>query len=665
MAEPVGITGTAVGMLSFGLQLYTGISEYLDAVKGRDEDLQSAKQYAKMLRDNLVSIEVAISAIGSEYTVARYAIEQCKSSCETELKGLEVLLLELKGPMVEPTNRTEQVKNSLRTFSYPFKKKDIARLQDRLSLTNNAFHTAALALQLAISNDTRTTIVDLQSTINAMHQTTEDTATGMAEQTATLKQANQTLTQSHQELQLISQRMPPALDSRINEILTHLRDAESPRSQLVQLLQYPQDLRRLCDAVSNLRQNSKTDPRTPVSQLAEVTGCEKFTTYRTCDCAARHDVRRQGRRFGLFLFESEIQKTTYHAPECQMSGVIPIATESKRTFGVHIPAMFKLLDRTIRLSFSVRAGAGGYTICQSIDYAATVDESSSISFRIATMLIRLMNERTPGLSNEDFSVVAGSCIRRLTLCYGNKQASPRDLNRHGESILDLLAWQLHLLGEFIMPANVVSYILRSLATTKIPITNGSRVKIFDSDTAHQTVSTLLACCDLPTGQDHQVTYLKYAHERPKGLFENFPDIAENEEEIREIQEEDAAYKQILEELMSDFETEYENRTDLAMFLTIVWVRKMKDIWAKLSSMELTSEEIRSAETVGVIWEVCESEDTWGSEEGEYVNPESWARVEDLRSQMGRTSDDEPSAVEEWMRRLDDIAIDPQRPVIAI
>lgn len=148
MAEPVGIAGTAVGIVSFGLQLSTGISEYLDAVKGRDEDLQSAKQYAKMLRDNLVSIEAVVGAIGSEYMVAKYAIEQCKSSCETWLKGLQVLLLELKGPMVEPTNRTDQVKNSLRKFSYPFKKKDIARLQDRLRLTNNALHTAALALQL-------------------------------------------------------------------------------------------------------------------------------------------------------------------------------------------------------------------------------------------------------------------------------------------------------------------------------------------------------------------------------------------------------------------------------------------------------------------------------------------------------------------------------------
>jgi hypothetical protein len=147
MADPVGTTGTAVGIVSFGLQLYSGISEYLDAVKGCDGDLQSAKQYVKILRDNLRSIEETLNAIGSEYAVARYAIEQCKSSCETEFKGLEVLLQELKGPSADPTNRTERVKNSIRKFSYPFEKKDITKLQNRLKLTDNALHTAALALQ--------------------------------------------------------------------------------------------------------------------------------------------------------------------------------------------------------------------------------------------------------------------------------------------------------------------------------------------------------------------------------------------------------------------------------------------------------------------------------------------------------------------------------------
>ncbi|KAF4961417.1 hypothetical protein FGADI_271 [Fusarium gaditjirri] len=251
MAEPVGITGTAVGIVSFGLQLYTGISEYLDAVRGRDEDLQSAKQYAMVLRNYLKSIEETMNAIGNDYTVARYAVEQCKSSCETELKGLEELLQQLTGRSTDPAI-CGQAKNSLRKFTYPFKKKNITRLQERLNSTNSVLNMATLALQLAISDNTCTTIASLQKTADAIHKTTENTASGIAEQAIALKQANQTLTESHQEIQLVSQRMSKSLDTRIDEILTHLRNTESPRSQIIQLLQYPQDLQRICDSVSKL-----------------------------------------------------------------------------------------------------------------------------------------------------------------------------------------------------------------------------------------------------------------------------------------------------------------------------------------------------------------------------------------------------------------------------
>ncbi|EWG51638.1 hypothetical protein FVEG_16827 [Fusarium verticillioides 7600] len=90
-----------------------------------------------------------------------------------------------------------------------------------------------------------------------------------------------------------------------------------------------------------------------------------------------------------------------------------------------------------------------------------------------------------------------------------------------------------------MPANVVSYVFRSFADPKISITNGPRVKmpiflriahiirIFDSDTAREAISSLLASCDVPTGRDYQVTYLEYPDTRREELLENFPDIAEN------------------------------------------------------------------------------------------------------------------------------------------
>ncbi|KAG5791134.1 hypothetical protein H9Q69_009813 [Fusarium xylarioides] len=136
-------------------------------------------------------------------------------------------------------------------------------------------------------------------------------------------------------------------------------------------------------------------------------------------------------------------------------------------------------------------------------------------------------------------------------------------------------------------------------------------------------------------------------------------------EIEEIHEEDSRLLQILEDLISGFQTECENQPKLASFLRGIWVPRMQHICKELNSRELTCQEIRDAERVGVVWEVCESEDTWDSEEDEYVNPESWARVGDLRSQMERIKDDKPSAVEEWMRRLDGIAIDPERPLITM
>ncbi|KAF9771513.1 hypothetical protein IL306_010836, partial [Fusarium sp. DS 682] len=148
MAEPVGITGTAVGIVSFGLQLYTGISEYLDAIKTRDEDLRQAYQYVKDLRTSLIAIEDAMNGINDHHTTAKNAVEECKTSCETELKALEKLLYDLKGSPVDPADGIAQAKSSIRKLSYPFKKKNISRLEERLNSTNNVLKMAMLALQL-------------------------------------------------------------------------------------------------------------------------------------------------------------------------------------------------------------------------------------------------------------------------------------------------------------------------------------------------------------------------------------------------------------------------------------------------------------------------------------------------------------------------------------
>ncbi|KAI6762490.1 hypothetical protein HG530_008470 [Fusarium avenaceum] len=148
MADPIGITGTAVGIVSFGLQLYTGVSEYLDAVKGREEDLRQANTYAKTLWTSLKSIEDATGNIDSHRTIPKDAVEECKVSCEIELKSLDSLLKDLRGSPVDPTSLASSAKSSMRKLSYPFKKKSITKLEEKLNSTNNVLKIALLALQL-------------------------------------------------------------------------------------------------------------------------------------------------------------------------------------------------------------------------------------------------------------------------------------------------------------------------------------------------------------------------------------------------------------------------------------------------------------------------------------------------------------------------------------
>lgn len=144
MAEAAG---TAIGIISFGLQLYTGLTEYLDAVKGREEDLLKAKNNAKTLNCSLKAIEDTLSKVNGG-SIAQDAVEECKSSCQSELDALYNLLNDLQGKPVNSADAISKARISMQKWSYPFKKKNIARLEERLESANNVLKTALSGLQL-------------------------------------------------------------------------------------------------------------------------------------------------------------------------------------------------------------------------------------------------------------------------------------------------------------------------------------------------------------------------------------------------------------------------------------------------------------------------------------------------------------------------------------
>lgn len=244
--------------------------------------------------------------------------------------------------------------------------------------------------------------------------------------------------QSRQDIQFISRPISTSAESKIDEILTHLRNAGTAQSQIARLVAYPQDLQILCDAISNVTFSQRPPSEVPVLQPVSSDSRLSPGTPGFCRCVKRQELQRSAGHWGLVFFETELTKTTHHTPECPLSQIKTATQRTRSVLGVSIPNILGILTAAIGVSVSLTTGAGGFSIGQNITWAATVDENSSPSFRIIRTLCALKLWTEPSLGNEQYHMIAKSCVRRLHLCYVNRQASPVDINSNGESVLDIL-----------------------------------------------------------------------------------------------------------------------------------------------------------------------------------------------------------------------------------
>lgn len=148
MAEPVGITGTAAGLVSLGLQLYDGINKYLGAVKGRQKDLDSARRLAETMQKCLRAINEAKESTTDASVTVSDAVSDCVFSCENELKALEALVTRLQGSTTPAETLSAKAKEKARKYTFPFHRDSILELEGRLHSTNQVLQTALHALGL-------------------------------------------------------------------------------------------------------------------------------------------------------------------------------------------------------------------------------------------------------------------------------------------------------------------------------------------------------------------------------------------------------------------------------------------------------------------------------------------------------------------------------------
>jgi hypothetical protein len=146
MADPLSVAGLAAGVVSLGLQVCAGITQYMDALDCREQDIASARQQTVSLQKTLHLVETCLPQLQHDHRAATETVYNCIESCRNELEALVRLMADLAASCNQSitASRRDKIKNQGRKLLYPFSRPKLEQLETRL---RNANATLQLALQ--------------------------------------------------------------------------------------------------------------------------------------------------------------------------------------------------------------------------------------------------------------------------------------------------------------------------------------------------------------------------------------------------------------------------------------------------------------------------------------------------------------------------------------
>lgn len=151
MADPLSIAGLATSVISLGLQVAGGLSDYLDAVKGRPEELRSAKQQTTHMKDLILTVQDLLPQVKTSWPTSATSIECHVQSCNAEISALSALLSELSQPASSSSGIRLKLAEQKQKLTYPFNRTHLRHLEERLVKVNNALQTALHVTGLCVA----------------------------------------------------------------------------------------------------------------------------------------------------------------------------------------------------------------------------------------------------------------------------------------------------------------------------------------------------------------------------------------------------------------------------------------------------------------------------------------------------------------------------------
>lgn len=148
MVDPLSVAGLATGVVSLGLQVAGGITDYIEALNCRSQEILSVKQQNESLQRTLQVVETSLSQFRRDHQTATVAVRECLDLCKQELKALESLVVDVTACDQPTTDRKSKIKNKGKRLLYPFSRPKLEQLETTLRNTNATLQLALQSLGL-------------------------------------------------------------------------------------------------------------------------------------------------------------------------------------------------------------------------------------------------------------------------------------------------------------------------------------------------------------------------------------------------------------------------------------------------------------------------------------------------------------------------------------
>ncbi|KLP00030.1 uncharacterized protein FFMR_02101 [Fusarium fujikuroi] len=440
MADPLSVAGLALAVVSLGLQVTGGITDYFDSLKSRDQDIASIIQQNDTLKKTLQVIESSISRFQNDHRTATEALRQFLDSSNDELKVLEGIVATLTTNDQGSTDRKTKARNKGKKLLYPFHRPKLEQMATKLHHINATLQLGLQSLGLSVSHLGSEKLATLQVTSQTISSDLLVVQSEVSSISSPIRGMQSTLSQFETRFDGLEHLLEQLLvqGSNTNEKLQDI----TPALVTGRLLGKPAVLREMCDAVVTHEQHRpKRKPSVPHETAARVsTGMSSYSGGRfSCLCRHRRQFQRWNAALGSFVLSHEIT-TERHLPGCPATQFI-LEPDKSQKLALTYAGLRRLLNSAIQFSLTIRSGAGGSSFGPNFTYYPIVDSNRAPAFKMLRLLMSCFQHNgyltfygyseVPAFSEKLIPSVVSAVLSLLQA----KQASPRAVNDRNESLV--------------------------------------------------------------------------------------------------------------------------------------------------------------------------------------------------------------------------------------